>query len=118
MDVVCSKHIKEDDFHYPGTRKRLKKDALPNVKRSYSTDVGVAESASLPRPPRAESLENQNERLRQQVVEHKAKLKNTCKREIRVRRTVETLLNELQEQKFINDDLRTQLDDFKGKHFV
>lgn len=114
-DVVCSKHFGENDFYYPGRRKRLKKDAIPNVKRSYSTNVALGESATLPRPSRIESEQSENLRLKHQVVEKTKELRNTRKREIRLRRSVGTLMTELQEQKLINADLKSQLDDLKGK---
>ena len=61
------------------------------------------------------SLQEENEKLRERLAKQSSNLRNTPKREIRLRRTVGHLVDELEEQKFINGELKSQLDDFRGK---
>jgi hypothetical protein len=113
-DVVCSKHFREDDFYFTGRRTLLKKTAIPSVKRSDAGELALSEGPSLPRPSQA-SLREENEKLRNRLAKQSANLRNTRKRETRLRRTLGHLVDELEEQKFINGELKAQLDDFRGK---
>lgn len=56
--------------------------------------------------------------MERRLANQTMKLRNTRKRENRLRRTVGNLVEELQEQKFINEELKAQLEDFKGKAYL
>lgn len=93
----------------------LKKDAVPNAKRSATREVALDENASIPMPPREVSLEEENARLQMRLNKQRIDLRNTRKCEVRLRRTVGSLIDDLEQQKFINAELKAQLDDFKGE---
>lgn len=112
-DVVCSQHVQESDFYYPGIRKLLKNDAVPSVKKS--SNVTNLDLPSIQRPPRRESKENENVRLKNRLAKQRDQLRNTKKREKRLRLSVNSLISDLQQEKLINADLRAQLDDYKGE---
>ena len=74
-DVVCSQHFQESDFYYPGIRKLLKNDAVPSVKKS--SNVTNLDLPSIQRPPRRESKENENVRLKNRLAKQRDQLRNT-----------------------------------------
>lgn len=117
-DAVCSLHFSDKDFVLHGQRKRLKEDAIP---KQFVGSEDRNEQFSLECPPSTSraamsgTLEDKVQNLRLRLKTHRDKLRNARKREDRLRLTVGDVLDQLNEQKRISEDLRSQLENFEGK---
>ena len=120
---LCSKHFCDSDFLITSTRKCLRQTAIPSKfsfnkekevssrERRYSDSYLTLSAHVTPTLTPDTLLSNRNKHLRD-------KLRNSGKREKRLRLSVENMTKELEEYKLLTADLKEKLKYFKGNLYM
>lgn len=119
-DFACSKHFVDKDFNTTARRRRLRPLAVPSVfpfkteKPTTSREIRYLESYGQVPYVRQEKKEDKDDKLRLRFLEVRRTLKNTRKRETRLRETVKTLKKKLSEEASLKESLSAKLEAYKG----
>ena len=125
-DYVCSKHFKPTDYSNTKSRSRLRSTAIPSVfphnmsapTTSERTIRYVESYAQVPAIVVTDnSLEDKSSKakLRARLANVTKDLRNTGKREHRLREMLGPLKREMLAKEDINEELSGMLDEFKGQ---
>lgn len=116
-DFVCSQHFVDKDFNITARRRRLRPLAVPsmfpfkNAKPTTSREIRYLENYGQV-PYIRQEREDKEDTLRLKNV--RRTLKNTRKREARLRETVKTLKTKLSEETALKESLSAKLEAYKG----
>lgn len=122
---ICSNHFLESDYEATSKLRRLRRTAVPSVfsfkKKRKSSEPSERdkryENYYMKLTASCELSTSKEDALRRRLKTYRDKLRNVSKREKRLRTTIASLTNELQEAQLINDDLEERLRVFKGNCF-
>lgn len=121
FDFVCSKHFVQTDFVPTAKRRRLRPLAVPSVfpfeKERPTTSREIRYLQNYGQVPFVRGKEIQGDSdLKLRFKNVQKILKNTRKRETRLRETVKSLRKKLSEETALKESLATKLDAYKGTY--
>lgn len=127
-DYICSKHFKETDYVSSAKRRKLRPVAVPSIfphrPRTSSSERSVRYVSSygqvpvIVNPTVSPPSSSKEDTLKRKLVDLTNNIRNTKKREKRLRATVACLKDQLLESKKVNKELAEKLDAFAGKVLI
>lgn len=121
---LCSKHFLPSDYLKHCKFRKLRPTAIPTVfnkqKQVDKSDRSIRYTDSYAQLPVLEYLPNEASRVaedtsRKKLEKCRNELHNTSRREKRLRKTVESLKDDLSKMKLLNEELEEKLECYKGK---